>query len=46
MKENRANYRNRWVALRSGQLLADAASVDELADIVGDLKGLFFTVIY
>lgn len=46
MKENRANYRNRWVALRSGKLLADAASVDELADIVGDLKGLFFTVIY
>ena len=46
MKQNRHKYRNRWVALRSGRLLADAASVDELAERVGDLKGLFFTVIY
>ena len=46
MDKNRLNYIRRWVALRNGELLADAASLDELAAKVGDLKGTFFTVIY
>ncbi|WP_374880161.1 hypothetical protein [Microseira sp. BLCC-F43] len=46
MDKNRLNYIGRWVALRNGELLADAASLDELAAKVGDLKGTFFTVIY
>ena len=46
MEKNRLNYIGRWVALRNGELLADAASLDELAAKVGDLKGTFFTVIY
>ncbi|MFB2894533.1 hypothetical protein ACE1CI_16610 [Aerosakkonemataceae cyanobacterium BLCC-F50] len=46
MDKNRFKYIGRWVALRNGQLLADAASLDELAAQVGDLKGIFFTVIY
>jgi len=46
MDKNRFKYIGRWVALRNGQLLADAASLDELAAQVGDLKGIFFTAIY
>ncbi|MCL1470720.1 hypothetical protein [Argonema antarcticum] len=46
MDKNRFKYIGRWVALRNGELLADAASLDELAAQVGDLKGIFFTVIY
>lgn len=45
LKKNRDNYIGRWVAIRAGELLADAASVDELVAKVGNLKGIFFTVI-
>jgi len=43
MDKNRLKYRGRWVALLSGKLLADGASVDELVAQLGDLKGIFFT---
>ncbi|MBO1351227.1 MAG: hypothetical protein EBE86_029440 [Hormoscilla sp. GUM202] len=43
LKENRFKYRGRWIALRNGKLLGNAADVDELVAQVGDLKGIFFT---
>lgn len=46
MDKNRFKYIGRWVALRNGELLADAASLDDFAARVGDLKGIFFTLIY
>ena len=44
--KNRLKYLGRWVALRSGELLADAASFDELIAQVGDPKGLYLTKVY
>lgn len=46
VRENRTKYRSRWVALRNGQLLASASSVDELVDQLSDTKGVFLTAIY
>jgi len=43
LKKNRLKYRGRWIALRNGKLLGNAADVDELVAQVGDLKGIFFT---
>ncbi len=33
------NYRGKWVALRAGELLASANTVNELVAITGDVKG-------
>ncbi|MBD2182744.1 hypothetical protein [Aerosakkonema funiforme] len=46
--QHRFDYRGRWVALREGKLIADAASADELIDRVGEenMKSVFFTVVY
>lgn len=46
IRQNRVNYKNRWVAIRNGELLFDAASIDELADQLGDPKGIYITAIY
>lgn len=46
IKQNRDKYRNRWVAVRSGELLADASSLDELADKLDDRNNVLFTVLY
>jgi hypothetical protein len=39
LKSNWDSYRNRWVALREGELLDVADSLDELVEKVGELKG-------
>lgn len=48
IKQNRMQYRGRWVALKDGQFLADGKNVDELVEQVGDIKGkgIFITAIY
>jgi len=46
VRENRTQYRGRWVALRNGQLLASARKIDELVDQLSDTKGVFLTGIY
>ncbi|XWK86369.1 MAG: hypothetical protein U7127_19380 [Phormidium sp.] len=46
LRENRIKYLNRWVAVYNGELLADAASVDELVAQLDDLKGVLITVLY
>ncbi|MBC6455050.1 MAG: hypothetical protein GDA43_19105 [Hormoscilla sp. SP5CHS1] len=45
-KQNREKYRSRWVAVRSGELLADASSFDELVEQLDDIKDVLLTVIY
>jgi len=45
-KQNRDKYRSRWVAVRSGKLLADASSFDELVEQLDDIKEVLLTVIY
>ncbi|WP_434221972.1 hypothetical protein ACOKW7_26640 [Limnospira platensis CENA597] len=45
--QNRLSYRGRWVALKAGNLVGDAASLDELKKQLGDrVKFLFCTVVY
>jgi hypothetical protein len=50
--QHRVDYRGRWIALRQGELIADAASADELADKIEAQfdnpkgKGIFITVVY
>ena len=44
--QNRDKYRHRWIALRNGELVVDAASVDELFDKLNGLKGLYITVLH
>ncbi|MDT9197896.1 hypothetical protein H4N54_18940 [Limnospira fusiformis KN01] len=45
--QNRQGYRGRWVALKGGNLVSDAASLDELKQKLGDrVKFLFCTVVY
>ncbi|MGK7873967.1 MAG: hypothetical protein AB4426_11845 [Xenococcaceae cyanobacterium] len=46
--QHRTDYHGRWVALRSGKLVADASSADELFEKVGKekMKDVFFTVVY
>jgi hypothetical protein len=46
LKENRIKYLNRWVAVRNGELLADAASLDELVAQIDDTKDTLITVLY
>ena len=46
LQKNRDKYRHRWVAVRSGELLADASSLDELADQLDDTKGVLLTVLH
>ncbi|MDY6806728.1 MAG: DUF5678 domain-containing protein [Cyanobacteriota bacterium] len=48
VKQNRIQYRGRWVALKDGKFLADGKNVDELVEQVGDIKGkdIFITAIY
>ncbi|MBC6475529.1 MAG: hypothetical protein GDA48_24250 [Hormoscilla sp. GM102CHS1] len=45
-KQNREKYRSRWVAVRSGELLADASSFDELVEQLDGIKDVLLTVIY
>lgn len=45
LKANADEYRGRWVAVRAGELLGTASSVDELIDQVGDTKGVLLTVV-
>ena len=46
IKQNRNKYRNRWVAVRSGELLADANSLDDLVDGLDDTTNVLLTVLY
>lgn len=46
IRQNLPTYRHRWIALRSGELVADAASLDELADQLDDTVGLYITVLH
>jgi hypothetical protein len=46
LRENRLKYLNRWVAVRNGELLADAASLDELVVQIDDTKDTLITVLY
>jgi len=46
LQKNREKYRHRWVAVRSGELLADASSLDELADQLEETKGVLLTVLH
>jgi len=45
--QHRSSHRGRWVALRRGELISDAASLDELETQLGDqMQFLFCTVVY
>ncbi len=46
--QHRDEYKNRWVGLHNGQLVADAGSLKELIDLVGDdnNKDVLITPIY
>ena len=48
IKQNRMQYRGRWIALKDGKLLADGKNIDEIAEQLGDLrnKGIFVTALY
>ncbi len=48
LKQHRDEYKNRWVGVRNGELLADAASLNELIERIGsdNIKGVFLTAIY
>ena len=39
-------YRGQWIALRNGQLLGTAGSLSELADKIGDIKGVLLAPVY
>lgn len=45
LKANESEYRDRWVALRDGQLLGTATSSEELLDQVGKNKDVLLTVV-
>lgn len=45
--QHRSTHRGRWVALKGGNLVSDASSLDELKKQLGDqVKFLFCTVVY
>ena len=48
IKQNRMQYRGRWIALKDGQLLADGKNIDEISEQLGDLRntGILVTAIY
>lgn len=48
IKQHRDEYKNRWIALKSGNLVADATTLDELLARVGEnnLSGVLLTAIY
>lgn len=46
IKEHRQVFRGSWVALREGQLLAAAKSLDELTQRVSDTKGVLLTAVF
>jgi hypothetical protein len=39
-------YRGQWIALRNGQLLGTANSRSELADKIGDIRGVLLAPVY
>jgi hypothetical protein len=39
-------YRGQWIALRNGQLLGTANSLRELADKIGDIRGVLLAPVY
>jgi hypothetical protein len=48
IKNNRAEYRGCWVALKNGELLASGKDHDEIVEQIGEIKntGIMITVIY
>ncbi len=48
LKQHRHEYKNRCVGVLNGELLADAASLNELIDRIGsdNIKGVLLTAIY
>jgi len=46
VRQNRNQYRGQWVALRNGQLLTSANSINELLEQLSDKQGVFLTAIY
>lgn len=40
LRENHFKYRNRWVALRQCELVADAKTEKELKELIGDRQGI------
>lgn len=43
LKSHRSEYRGQWIALRNGQLLATAASLEDLTNQVGDITNALLT---
>ena len=46
LRAHRDEYRGQWVALRAGVLLGTGNSFGELADRIGDIKGVLITMVY
>jgi len=48
LKQHRDEYKNRWVGVRNGELVADAASLNELIECIGEdnIKSVLLTTIY
>jgi hypothetical protein len=46
LKDHQAQYRGRWVALRNGHLMADAASVADLLQHIDSTENTLLTVVY
>lgn len=45
LKAHTDEYRNQWVALRDGELLGTASSMEALVEQVGETKGILLTVV-
>jgi len=46
LRQHADEHRNEWVALRNGDLLGSAKSLDALVKIVGDITGVLMTPVY
>ncbi len=46
MKQHGHKYRGQWVAVRNGQLLGAAASLDDLVNELGETKDVLLTIAY
>jgi hypothetical protein len=46
LRARRDEYLGQWVALRAGVLLGTGSSFGELADRIGDIKGVLITMVY
>ncbi len=45
LKAHANEYQGRWVAVRNGELLGEAGSMEELIERIGDTKGVLLTVV-